>query len=738
MMIFTKRLTHLFLGVVATMLLLVSVASAATTLVVTPTGSANQEGQSANFGILAAASAFTIQQALVPAQLGGLQAGDVITGLTFRTDRSVTSHYPTSNVHFSDYEISLGSPASAVGTLSNRFADNRGNDMVLVRSGRFDMAKNSFRKSSSKPHPFGQMITFDTPYTYQGGDLLLEITHTGHSGNGSHFLDVAKNLGNTQAQLIIGLGFQATQTSAANNKTGRVFVVQFEVEEATGPVAEAGGPYEVDEGSSVQLDGSGTTDPDQDPATLTYEWDLDNDGSYDDATGITPAFDAANLDGPDSQTVGLQVTDADGNVSTDTATVDIKNKNPRLTSADIPGPIGVGGSATVTFFATDVPGDPLIWEFDCDADFTFEVGPQASNSVTCTFDTEGDHRVITRLEDGDGGRVVAYITVRVVGVCDPSRTDGNVIHGTDRRDRITGTEGNDIIYGYGDSDTIDGKGGNDCIIGGEGSDRLIGGEGNDEIWGGDYQNENVYDRRDRDRLYGNAGNDIMHGGGDHDHLEGDEGDDVMYGDDGNDGMHGDDGNDEMHGGNGKDRMEGRDGDDTMYGDAGDDTIVGRDGNDYLNGGDDKDRLEGGDGDDEMHGGEHNDRMNGDDGNDLMYGDGGEDSMQGRDGEDTMYGGFGDDDMNGGRDNDMMWGNEDNDRMDGDRGDDMMYGNEGNDIVDGRDGEDYLEGNAGDDELKGGKDDDTLDGGADNDRLDGHRGEDTCLNGESLKACEIVP
>ncbi|MEM7118412.1 MAG: hypothetical protein AAF614_38670 [Chloroflexota bacterium] len=312
----------------------------------------------------------------------------------------------------------------------------------------------------------------------------------------------------------------------------------------------------------------------------------------------------------------------------------------------------------------------------------------------------------------------------------------NVIHGTSRNDRLKGTPGNDIIIGYGGGDTIEGLGGNDCLIGGEGNDRLIGGEGNDIMWGGEVDNSTVYDRRDRDRLYGEAGNDELHGGGDHDHLEGDAGNDLLYGDDGNDGMHGDDGHDAMHGGSGKDRMEGRDGDDRMFGDAGDDTIIGRDGNDFLDGGADRDRLEGGEGDDWLRGGAGNDRMNGDDGNDIMYGDGGEDSMQGRDGEDEMYGGSGDDDMNGGRDNDMMYGNADNDRMDGDRGDDIMQGNSGNDIVDGRDGNDQLAGNDGDDELKGGKGDDLLDGGADTDHLDGHRGTDTCLNGESLKACEL--
>ncbi|MEM7114586.1 MAG: choice-of-anchor Q domain-containing protein [Chloroflexota bacterium] len=264
------------------------------------------------------------------------------------------------------------------------------------------------------------------------------------------------------------------------------------------------------------------------------------------------------------------------------------------------------------------------------------------------------------------------------------------IMGTAGNDNIKGTSGNDIILGLGGKDRIDGREGNDCIIGGEGNDTLTGGTGDDLMWGND----------DDDRLDGG------------------------------------DGDDEMHGGSGKDRMEGHAGNDRMFGDDGDDTLVGRSGNDYMSGGNDGDRLEGGDGDDELWGDDHNDRMNGGAGNDLIHGGAGDDSMQGRDGEDQMWGDGGNDDMNGGCDNDYMNGGSENDRMDGDRGDDMMYGESGDDILDGRDGNDHLEGGDNDDELKGGKGDDYLDGGADDDRLDGHRGTDTCVNGESLRACEL--
>lgn len=96
------------------------------------------------------------------------------------------------------------------------------------------------------------------------------------------------------------------------------------------PVAEAGGPYTVDEGSPVVLDGSGSTDPDVGD-TLEFAWDLNNDGIYENM-GVTIAITPP--DGPATMTVGLKVTDSEGAFSTDTAMVIVKNVAPAVKLSD--------------------------------------------------------------------------------------------------------------------------------------------------------------------------------------------------------------------------------------------------------------------------------------------------------------------------------------------------------------------------------------------------------------------
>jgi len=84
------------------------------------------------------------------------------------------------------------------------------------------------------------------------------------------------------------------------------------------PVADANGPYTGLAGQPVHFDGSGSWDPDGD--ALTYAWDFDMDGQYDDGTGGQPAY---TWNSTYAGNIKLRVTDSHGDSDTDLAYVDI-------------------------------------------------------------------------------------------------------------------------------------------------------------------------------------------------------------------------------------------------------------------------------------------------------------------------------------------------------------------------------------------------------------------------------
>jgi hypothetical protein len=103
------------------------------------------------------------------------------------------------------------------------------------------------------------------------------------------------------------------------------------------PVAVAGGPYIVNEGSAATLDGSGSTDPDStnspqnDNDIVRYEWDLDYDGvSFDvDVSSPSPtAVSSIFADNFATRAIALRVTDSRGETDLDTSTLLVSNVAP--------------------------------------------------------------------------------------------------------------------------------------------------------------------------------------------------------------------------------------------------------------------------------------------------------------------------------------------------------------------------------------------------------------------------
>jgi hypothetical protein len=114
------------------------------------------------------------------------------------------------------------------------------------------------------------------------------------------------------------------------------------------PSASAGGPYSVDEGSTVTLTASGT---DPEGGALSYTWDLDGNGTFETA-GQSVSFSPD--DGPSTPLVKVRVTDDVGQTSTAQATVTVANLAPTVTALAASPPNGLTGQGvTFTGTATD-------------------------------------------------------------------------------------------------------------------------------------------------------------------------------------------------------------------------------------------------------------------------------------------------------------------------------------------------------------------------------------------------
>jgi Ca2+-binding RTX toxin-like protein/6-phosphogluconolactonase (cycloisomerase 2 family) len=201
------------------------------------------------------------------------------------------------------------------------------------------------------------------------------------------------------------------------------------------PTAEAGGPYTVNEGSSISLNASGSTDPDQATNTLSFEWDLDGDGIYGetgqaaahgDETGIAPVFRTEGLNGAlgSSVTVSLRVTDDHGESSYDTALVNITNVAPEVSNngnvtanegaiASSTGTYSDAGPDTVTLAAsigTVIKNTDGTWNWS----FNTADGPDDSQTVTVTA------------TDSDGASTSTTFDLTVNNVAPAVSNGGNV------------------------------------------------------------------------------------------------------------------------------------------------------------------------------------------------------------------------------------------------------------------------------------------------------------------------
>ncbi len=161
------------------------------------------------------------------------------------------------------------------------------------------------------------------------------------------------------------------------------------------PVADAGGPYSGSEGSAINFDASGSSD--SDGSITQYEWDYQNDGTYD-ATTAGPYSSYTYTDDFDGQ-LKLRITDNDGDVSTDVAQVTVNNVAP---TANAGGPYSGEIDEVIQFTGTgtDPGNDELFYSWDLDDNGTFETTGQTAQK---SYPSGGTYQVTLKATDDDGG-----------------------------------------------------------------------------------------------------------------------------------------------------------------------------------------------------------------------------------------------------------------------------------------------------------------------------------------------
>ena len=108
--------------------------------------------------------------------LAPLAVGDRIDGFAFRLDGGIMLPYGDGQSEsFSRYDVRIG-PAQA--NLGGTFANNFAGPPTLVRSGALAIPASALTPAPPGPAPFGAPFLFSTPFTYQGGDLLIEVRST--------------------------------------------------------------------------------------------------------------------------------------------------------------------------------------------------------------------------------------------------------------------------------------------------------------------------------------------------------------------------------------------------------------------------------------------------------------------------------------------------------------------------------------------------------------------------------
>ena len=282
-----------------------------------------------------------------------------------------------------------GAGQSASGTCT----DNAGNTSALATASGIDIDKTAPTASASAlPAPNANgWNNSDVTVTYAGTDAT----------SGIDSCDIPDVLGGEGA----GQSVSGTCTDLAGNVSAAASVSGINIDK-TAPAAVFGGPYDVDEGSSVSLSGNGSSDALS--GVDTTDWAVDGDSLYDD--GDPANFDG--IDGPSTAPVSLRVVDLAGNEAFANGDVTVDNVAPTIDS--LTGPMVPINIITQTLVSVEVnfsdvgtlDTHDVSWNWGDGSITDTQSSAVSPASESHTYAAAGVYPVTVTVDDGDGGVTV--------------------------------------------------------------------------------------------------------------------------------------------------------------------------------------------------------------------------------------------------------------------------------------------------------------------------------------------
>jgi len=153
------------------------------------------------------------------AQMAGVPAGSIITGMQLRLRNSATAPWPTNAITITNYDVRFADSPQTPATMSTTFASNM-TDAVLVRSGSMPLAAGAYPggpNSGVQPEAWGPEISFTTPYVYGGGAMAVEFRTDNTTVSGAVQGDVFSIAGGGAASVTATPSSAAAGTSVAAN-----------------------------------------------------------------------------------------------------------------------------------------------------------------------------------------------------------------------------------------------------------------------------------------------------------------------------------------------------------------------------------------------------------------------------------------------------------------------------------------------------------------------------------------